>query len=197
MDIKFLFGIIGGILTVVSFFPYLLDIFRGKTKPHSYTWLIWSILQTTGTIAIFLNNGGWGALNLAVGSVLCMLVLILSLKYGTKNITRFDTTLLIGALLAIVVWIFTKNALYSIILVSAIDFTGYLPTARKAYEEPYTETVSLYVMNAMTDILGLLALSAYSITTVLYLATLLFANTSLVIMLTLRRRRIPRENNGI
>ncbi len=191
MDIKFFFGVASGILAVISFIPYLLDVLRGKTKPHSYTWLIWSIIQTTGTIAIFLNNGGWGALNLAVGSLLCVLIFALSLKYGTKNITRFDTALLIGALLAIAVWIFTKNALYSVILVSVIDFTGYLPTARKGYEEPHTETISLYVMNAMTDILGLLALSTYSATTVLYLATLLFANSSLVALLTLRRRQIP------
>ena len=190
MDVKFLFGIIGGVLNVVSFIPYLLDIFKGKTKPHSYTWLIWSIIQTTGTIAIFLNNGGWGMLNLAVGSLLCVLIFVLSLKYGTKNITRFDTALLIGALLAIAVWIFTKNALYSVILVSVIDFTGYLPTARKGYEEPHTETISLYVMNAMTDILGLLALSTYSATTVLYLATLLFANSSLVALLILRRHQV-------
>jgi predicted permease len=190
MGVKFLFGIIGGILNVVSFIPYLLDIFKGKTKPHSYTWLIWSIIQTTGTIAIFLNGGAYGALGLAIGSLFCIAIFFLSFKYGTRNVTKFDSTLLIGALLAILVWIFTKNALYSIILVSVIDFSGYLPTARKGYEEPHTETISLYVMNAMTDILGLLALSTYSATTVLYLATLLFANTSLVTLLTLRRRRV-------
>ncbi|MCL4392212.1 hypothetical protein M1413_02655 [Patescibacteria group bacterium] len=190
MDIKFFFGVIGGILNVISFVPYLLDIFRGKTKPHSYTWLIWSILQTMGTIAIFLNGGGYGALGLAIGALFCIFIFFLSLKYGTKNIVRFDTVLLVGALLAVVVWILTKNALYSVILVSAIDFTGYLPTARKGYEEPESETISLYFMNALTDILGLLALSAYSVTTVLYPAVLLFSNSSLVVLLSLRRRQV-------
>jgi len=190
MEIKILFGSVASILTIFSFIPYLLDIFKKKTTPHSYTWLIWSILQTTGTVAVFTNHGGFGALGLGIGSLFCVSIFILSLRYGTKNIAPSDLFSLVGALAAIVIWIFTKNALYSVILISFIDFMGYIPTYRKGYEEPYSETVSLYFMNLLASILAIFALSEYSLTTVLYLAELFLANSTLVTLLLYRRRRI-------
>ena len=189
--IKPIFGILAGILSVVCYIPYLRDIFQKKTTPHSYSWLIWSILQAVGVVAIIVGQGGYfSILGIAVGAFFCLIVFLLSLKFGTKNITKLDTASLIGAFIAIEIWIFTKDPLYSVILISVIDFLGYIPTMRKGYEEPYTETLSTYVASAVSLALALLALTTYSLTTTLYLATLVFSNSLFVLILLYRRGRI-------
>src|SRR6185312_15073157 len=124
LNYKTICGVVSALFNIACFIPYLLDIFKRSTKPHIYTWLIWTILQITGTIAMFNNGGGMGTLSLAIGSVFCAYVCLLSIKYGTKNITTFDTVCLIGALGATAIYFFQKDALLSIILISAIDFTG-------------------------------------------------------------------------
>src|SRR5579872_3950119 len=111
MELKTIFAIIATVIGVASFAPYIIDTFNRKTKPHIYTWLIWTILQVTGVIAMYNSGAGIGILALATGSVLCGYVTILCIKHGTKNINTFDTLCLIGALISIAVYIFLKQAL--------------------------------------------------------------------------------------
>lgn len=186
--IKYACGIIATVISVISFFPYLRDIFRKKTQPHSYTWLIWTILQVTGVVAMFNNGAGIGTLALAVGAVFCGFIFILSLKHGTRNITPFDTACLIGALAAIAIYFFLHNPVLSVIVITLTDFIGFLPTLRKAYMEPYTETLSLFVLGVIWSTFNIVAISAYSITTTLYPACILFANAICCCVLWARRK---------
>jgi len=183
-------GIIATIISVISFFPYLKDIFKKKTRPHSYTWLIWTILQVTGVVTMFNNGAGIGSLALTVGAFFCGYIFILSLKYGTKNITVFDTVCLLGALAAIGVYAFLHDAVLSVILITIIDFAGFLPTLRKAYAEPYSETLSLFVLGVLWSTFNIIAISTYSITTTLYPSCILVANAICCSLLWARRRQI-------
>ena len=190
-DYKTICAITAAVIGAGCFVPYILDIYKSKTKPHAYTWLIWTILQVTGVIAMYYSGAGIGILALAIGSVLCGYVFVLSLKHGTKNITTFDTVCLIGALGAIGVYIFLKDPLLSIILISAIDVAGFLPTLRKSWLEPYSETVSMFAFFAISGTFTILALKDYSFTTALYPATLMAINITATIVIVLRRQSPP------
>lgn len=188
---QLIFSVIATILAITCFAPYLIDIFKKKTTPHAYSWLIWSILQITGVVAIIAGDGGYyGVLGIAVGAFFCLTIFFLSFKYGTRNITKTDTVSFIGALLAIIIWIFTKDPLYSVILISLIDFVGFIPTIRKGWDEPQTETISTYLMASLSDIFAILALSFFSLTTTLYLGTLVFSNALFVVILLYRRSQL-------
>ncbi|HWY98863.1 MAG TPA: hypothetical protein VNY36_07255, partial [Bacteroidia bacterium] len=71
IDYKTVCGIIASLIGTGCFIPYIKDIYKKKTKPHIYTWLIWTILQVTGVIAMLKNGAGIGVLALGTGSVLC------------------------------------------------------------------------------------------------------------------------------
>lgn len=189
MDIKIIAAIITSILSIVCFLPYLRDIFKRKSTPHIYSWLVWSILQAEGTIAIIVGHGSYGALGIGIGTLFCIAIFILSFKYGTKNITKFDTICLVGSALSIVLWIFTKNPLTAVILISFIDFMAFMPTYRKGYEEPYTETVSTYLWSSISSMFAIVALTDYSVVTVLYLASLVLSNGTFVLLLLCRRSK--------
>ena len=188
MAFKELFGILAVVAGLTSFLPYLRDIFRKKTTPHIYSWLVWSILQITGVIAMISGDAGYGSLGLAMGALVSIVVFILAFKYGTRNITKFDTVCLIGALVAILVWIFQKDAFYSVILITVIDFVGFLPTYRKGYFEPNSETAMLYFMSAVSNIFAILSIANYSVVTTLYVASLVATNGFIVTLLLVRRR---------
>ncbi|MGP8214867.1 MAG: hypothetical protein ACLQQ4_04825 [Bacteroidia bacterium] len=181
-------GIIASVIGTGSFVPYIKDIYKKKTRPHIYSWLIWTILQVTGVIAMYANGAGIGILALATGAILCGYTCVLCIKYGTKNITSFDTICLIGALGSIAVYIFMKNPLLSIILISAIDFVGFLPTLRKSYIEPYSETITMYAFFSLSGVFTMLALSSYSVITALYPITLIIINIIATVVLYIRRK---------
>ena len=190
MNIKFSLAILSSLLQFLAYYPYFRDIAKRKTQPHMYSWLIWGVLQLTGTAAIFKGEGGYGAWALLLGGLLCLCVFSLSFKFGTKNIIKFDVLCLIGALFAFIAYIFVSNPLYSIILVTLIDLIAFLPTFRKGFEEPNSETVSTYFLSVLVNILGLIALQYYSATTLLYGLSLVITNGLFCILLIQRRRNL-------
>ncbi len=187
MEVKFFFGIASSILAVICFAPYIKDILSRKTEPHRYSWLVWTILQTVGVMAQLKEGAGYGAWALAIGAVFCFSIFLLSFKYGTKNISKFDIGCLVASLGAIIIYFLISNPIWAIIVVASIDFVGFLPTFRKGYEEPFTETPSTFVMSATANIFSLLALQNYNVTTVLYIASLLITNSLFAVMILWRR----------
>ena len=190
MNFKLFFGIISTILALISFFPYLKDILGKKTFPHIYSWLVWSILQSIGAAAMLRGGAHFGALSLAAGSLFCITIFILSFKYGTKNITKFDTFCLIGAIVTIFIWLLQRDPLLSVVLVTTIDIIAFIPTYRKGYVDPGSETISTYFLSALANFFSLLAIANYSIITTLYLSGLLVTNSLLVLILIMRRKII-------
>lgn len=194
-DLKLIFAVIASSLWIIAYFFYFKDIFGGKTKPHAYTWLVWSITQGTAAAAIWVGGGKFGAINLAVGTVLVVVVFLLSFKYGTKNITKGDTLVLIGALSAIVVWWQLKNPFWAVAIVSVIDGLGYIPTIRKSFSDPWSEALFFWILMVCGNVLALASNAAYNFLTVAYLATLTLADVILISVCLIRRRKLTGAAN--
>lgn len=187
---KNIIGLIAILLTFVGYIPYIKDTIAGKTKPHVYTWFLWSLV-TAIAFALQLSGGaGVGSLVTLAAATVCFIIFLLGLRIGKKDITRFDTALLISSLLAIVVWIFMKQPVISVILISFIDMTSFVPTIRKSWHRPDTETLSSYLVNTFRFALALLALQQYSIVTYLYPLTWVFANGLFSVYLIIRRKQL-------
>ncbi len=188
MDIKLFFGLVSSIIAVVCFVPYFIDIFKKKTEPHMYSWLIWTILQVVGVMAQLKDGAGYGSWALSIGAFFCFAIFILSFKYGTKNISKFDIFCLIASLFAIYIYLNIKNPVWAIIVVATVNFVGFLPTFRKGFQEPFSETPSTFVLSAIANLLSILALQNYSLTTVLYIASLFITNSSFASIIFLRKK---------
>ena len=76
------------------------------------------------------------------------------------------------ALLAIPLWIFTANPMWAVILITLIDVCGFIPTIRKAYYFPEQESMNFYFVFFIRCIFVILALEAYSLTTILFPLTI-------------------------
>jgi hypothetical protein len=189
-DIKLILAILASILTVGVYVPYLRDVFTHKTKPHLYSWLVWAITMGTATVALLQGGGEKGSWGLILGTLLASLVAILSLKYGTSNITRGDTYALGFSLLAILIWWKLDNPYLAVAMVSLIDAAGYIPTYRKSWEEPYSETISFWGISSLGPILVILSNTEYNFLTITYLATIGILNAGLTGLIFFRREQI-------
>ena len=193
MEIKTLISLIAVILTIAGYVPYLMDTFKGKTTPHIYTWFIWG---TVTAIAYALQvSGGAGVgswVTLAV-AIIAYIIFAVGLRGGKKDITWSDTVFFILSILAIFLWLVAKQPILSVILVSTIDLLGFIPTIRKSWHKPYSETLFTYELNAFRHGLSLFALQQYSIVTWLYPASWALANALYSLMLIARRKAIPNK----
>lgn len=184
MDIQLVFALLGAAFGLGSFVPYVRDIAWRGARPHIYTWVIWCITQGIATAAAW-QQGGWGAYNLLLGTLACGFIVVLSLRYGSRDITRSDTVLLLSAGAAIIVWWQLQDALLALFVATAIDIAGYLPTYRKTWRDPASETPLAWAGFTLAFVFALLALESYTLLTATYLVAITLAN-ALVLALALR-----------
>jgi tRNA threonylcarbamoyl adenosine modification protein (Sua5/YciO/YrdC/YwlC family) len=185
---KIVAGIVAITLTFVAYVPYFRDIFRGKTEPHVFSWLIWGIVTTIIFFLQMSDGAGFGALVTLAVAVIGFIIFFLALKKGNKNISSLDVIFLVLALLAIPLWLFIDQPVLAIILLSTIDMLGFAPTVRKSWQKPYSETLSLYTITIVRHALSVVALAHYSIITLAFPLTWVFANALFALMLMIRRR---------
>jgi ADP-ribose pyrophosphatase YjhB (NUDIX family) len=187
-DWKLILAIFSTILVLFAYAPYFKDIFAGKSKPHLYTWLIWAITQGTATVALLYGGGRFGSISLIVGTILVLAILILSFRFGTKDITKADTASLFVALVAVVIWWIFNDPVISLLMVTIIDAIGFIPTIRKTHKDPQSETISFWVVMIVVDILSIVANAEYNFLTVTYLAMLAVGNLIVAVICLLGRK---------
>lgn len=188
-NFKIILGIIAVFLTLIAYFPYVKNTLIGKTKPHIYSWFLWSF--DTGIIFALQINGkaGAGAFVTLAAGIMCITVFLLSFfRKGEKDITSSDTIFLIVALISLGLWLFAKQPVLSIILITLADLSAFLPTVRKSWKKPHSETMIFYIINTFLFVLTVFALQRYSIVTVLQPTTWIFGNGLFALMLFFRRK---------
>lgn len=177
---KELFGYLSLIFALAYYAPYMYSTWKGKTRPHVFTWVIWTLVMTIGTAGQYAGGAGPGAWSTTFTAVSCFIILLLAIRQGDKNITRLDVACLIIALTSIPLWLMTGNPFTAIIIVTGIDLLGYIPTLRKAYHKPYEEMAMSYLITNFKHLAGFFAMTTYSWTTMLYPSALFTMNWVLI-----------------
>ena len=180
IPLKLLLAGVSALFEFGAYATYVRGMFRGHTRPHAYSWLVWTLTQGTALAALWYGGGGWGALGLVVGTILAFSIFLLSFRHGTKNITRGDTVVLAIALGAILVWWKLDSPLAAVLMVTGIDMFGYIPSIRKSIIDPWSETISTWAIFFISDLFSLLALSEYNLLTMTYLTLITAANIVLI-----------------
>jgi hypothetical protein len=126
----------------------------------------------------------------AAAGLLCVGVVILSLKSGKKDITIADKITAVLSLIAIGFWLIADQPVLSIILVIIADLLAFFPTIGKSWHKPHSETLSLYITNGFRFSLGLAAIETYTFLSSSWLVVWVVANVLFSIMLIVRRRQV-------
>ncbi len=188
MDYKISLGIIAITIGVLGFIPYFRSMIAGRTKPHAFSWLIWSTMTAITFAAQITSGGGPGAWVNGVYTITCLIVFVFALKKGEKNIVLLDWVSLLGAVISLFFWYLTNSPLLTVIIITLIDCFGFIPTVRKSYQTPYEENAGFYFWCGLSYIIALFAMKAYSVITVLNPVVIITANLSFVLMLFWRRK---------
>jgi hypothetical protein len=186
-------GILAVVITFIGYAPYITDTIKGKTRPHIFSWFTWAFVTFIIFALQVLGHGGAGTYTTLAAAILCTLIFILGLKNGKRDITKFDTVIFIISLIATGIWIFAKQPIISTLLIVTINTLANLPTIRKSWNDPHSETLFTWEMGAVRNFLGILALSSYSILTWLYPVTNLLINIIESSVLIFRRKQIARS----
>lgn len=191
-EIKNVIGVAAVLLVFIGYIPYIRDIIKGTTIPHVYSWFLWGFV-TAIVFALQVTGGaGIGSLVTLSAAIMCVVVVVLSLKLHRSkfDITYLDTLFLILGFISLGVWLLAKQPVLSAILATITDLLAFVPTIRKSWNKPHTETLSMNILNTIRFGMASFALQRYSIVTALYPISWAIANGLFAIMLMWRRQKI-------
>ena len=192
MNTHIIFGGISAAFGLIYIAPFLLAILQKTAKPHFISWLIWTFVMGTTFFAQLFSHAGAGSWNNGIGAIECLAICIYGFLHGEKNITRGDWISLILALTAIPLWIVTRDPFYSVVLVTLIDIVAYYPTIRKSWSKPHDEPAMAYIVGTFAQFFSILAIERFIPTNWIAPIATCAANLTLIFVLILRRRVIPK-----
>jgi len=185
--------ILGGIavgLTILAFFPYIRSVLRGTTKPHVFSWIIWGSTTLVVFAAQLADGGGAGAW--PIGFSGAVTIYVAGLAYTKKSdvtITRADWLFFLAAAMSLPCWYLTADPLWAVLILTVVDILGFGPTFRKAFDHPFDEQLTFFVLMAARNAIAAMALEHYSLTTLMF-PTVMAAVCVVFIATVLYRRRV-------
>jgi hypothetical protein len=181
-------GQVAGAIALGGFVPYLVSIARGRTVPNRATWWIWTVVGTmlcASYYAAGARDSIWVPLGYVIGPLATAL---LALRYGEGGSSHFDRACLAGAAGALLLWWLSGSPLVGLVASIAVDAAGALPTLRKTYLEPWTESGPTWSIFLLANALNLAALDAWSLDTALYPLYLFGVSLGMVALIYRPRR---------
>jgi hypothetical protein len=188
-DYKIILGFVTLVIAVISYSFYFRNIYLGLTKPHAFSWFVWSVISGIAFFAQISENGGAGAWVTGFTAVVCFVISVLASFKASEPFKVFDWVSLFAALGALILWYYSNNPTWAVVLVSIVYALGFLPTYRKAFYKPEQETAITFALNAFKFAISIVALDSFSVSTWFYPLTLVVLNFCFVVMLVIRRKQ--------
>jgi hypothetical protein len=192
-------------LRLASGVSYLRAVVRGKAKPSVVSWFFWGAIPVIAFVVEVNQHVGIVSLStLALGVCPC-LVFVLALRTGPalrfNRTDKFSATL---ALLGVILWLVTSDAMLALFFSVLADISSCVPTITKSYREPDSEHGFPYLLSAVSMAVVLAAIDQWNAASYLFPAYTLLINTIFCVLILgrvgprLRARRsvVLQHNTG-
>jgi hypothetical protein len=190
MEYKVFLSAAGITLVILGYSFYYRCLFLRTTKPHAFSWFIWTLTMGIGFAAQVSEDAGPGSWILLAETLFSSSIFLFALFIGEKGYRASDWIALGLGLLSLAAWKITGSPFLSVVLITLVDTIAFYPTVRKSIRKPYEESMFLYVCSIGKYALLFFALDVFSFITAFYPACLAAMNVAFVGMLVWRRRRI-------
>lgn len=188
-------GYLSGIAILLSFVPYIKDMFRRKTKPERISWLIWSILGSIAFFSQFAKGASYSLVMTGAQAIGDLFIFILAIKYGLGGFLKRDIMALIGAGIGLFLWYITSEAAVALFIVIFIDAIGAVLTIIKSYENPATETVSAWALTFIGGFFACIAVGSLNLILLAFPLYICLASLAILISIKLGFQRITFKQN--
>lgn len=189
-DIKFLLGIVAGIIAFSAYIIYIISILKGESKPNRVTWFIWTFVGFVLAISYYFSgaqNTIWVPFMEFIGP---LIIAILSIKYGEGGLKeKTDILCFIGSIISIILWIVFNSPIIALIFNLIIDAFALVPTIKKSYLRPRGENFWAWFGTGVADTVNLFAVEKFTLGILVYPIYMLIADIIIILLLVRRHKR--------
>jgi len=180
-------GVLAGVIGIADTIPYVRDIFRGMTRPHRGTWLIWGVLAIVVCVSQYADGASWSLIMAAVQAVVTSLIFVLSIRRGTGGLTATEIVMIAVAGIGVLGWVVADEPLVATACVVAADLIGAGMMIPKTYRDPDSETLVTFAFASLGGALAAGAVGAIDVSLLLYPVYYCLVNGAIALLIHQRR----------
>ena len=178
--------VLSALISCAGGYVYVRDTLKGTTRPNRVSWGMWAFAPLIGTgAALAAGADVWVTTRTFLAGFIPLLVFIASFwNHQTYwKTTRFDIACGALSLVAVVAWVVVGAPTYAILIAAMGDLFAAIPTIRKAWEHPETETPLAYLASFLSVVLVLPSIHVWNIENSSFQIYLLIVNVLLLFAL--------------
>jgi hypothetical protein len=210
VSIKDVMGALAVLIAIIAYGIYVWKSLRGEARPHPLSWLIFGVLTGTGYLVQLDQAAGPGSWVMAITTIVCFLLCLMSFWRGERTFPWYEWAFLAAAIVVFGFYLWSRNPkligalltgtqrdllirhapAISSTLAAFVNVLGFGPTVTKAWARPYSDSVSIFVLNSLKFVPSFFALESVSVATCIFPASLVVANAGVALVIYLRRRQV-------
>lgn len=181
---------VGAVVQLWGIYAYIKETLRGNVKPNRVTWLLWSLAPLIATGAAVSDGAGLSALPVFMSGFGPFLVLLATFrnKNAYWELKRLDYLCGFFSVVALVLWLITKQPVAAILFAILSDTLAAIPTLRKAWRHPETEDATAFTTGVFSAATSFSAIKIWSFPQWAFPAYLVCMN-GLIAIGALRKKR--------
>jgi hypothetical protein len=184
------FGVLAGLTSLAAIAPYIRDVFRGTTRPHRGSWLIWTVLSIVALASQLADGATWSIVMVVVQALITSLVFALSISRGVGGVSRSDLAIIAIAGLGVVAWAVSSTPVVATSSTIFADMLGIALMTPKTWRDPRSETFATYVLGGVSGVLSAFAVGKLDVSLLIFPIWIAIASTVIAATIAARRSRV-------
>ncbi len=183
-------------LSAIGAYGYVRDTLRGDTAPNRVTWSLWGLEGVLAFgVEVQQHVGPAELMTLMLGLVpIVVVVASFRSRHAVWKIGAFDTFCGVVSLAGLVLWAVVHEPTAALVSFVAADQAAALPTLRKSWLAPETESPRVFALGSLNCVITLLTLKEFTTAGALFPGCI--AVTDAIMTLLIVTRAGPRLRGG-
>ena len=168
IDPRFIF--LAALLSFAGTYGYIRDTMRGNTSPNRVTWGLWALEGLLAFVVEMQQHVGLASLTTLMLGLMPCVVLLVSFRnpHSVWKIGKFDLFCGLISVTGLIFWGFINEPTIALISFVAADQVAALPTVRKAWIAPSSESPRVFFLGFVNCTITLLTLKHFTTAGVLF-----------------------------
>ncbi|MHB1087228.1 MAG: hypothetical protein ACYC19_00525 [Acidimicrobiales bacterium] len=168
IDSRFIY--LAALVSFAGTYGYIRDTLRGVTSPNRVTWGLWAIEGLLAFVVEIQQHVGLASLTTLMLGLMPFVIVVVSFKnpHSVWKIGRFDLFCGLISLSGLIFWGLVNAPTVALISFIAADQIAALPTVRKAWIAPATESSRVFFLGVVNCAITLMTLKHFTTAGVLF-----------------------------
>lgn len=151
-------------LSLYGVFDYVRATLRGDARPNRVSWGLWGLEGVLGFVVEVQQHVGPAAVMTLMFGVGPIIVVLASFRghHGVWRVDSFDIACGVISLVGILFWGLANGQTVALVAFISADQVAALPTIRKSWRAPESESAKVFVMGAINSAITLMTLRHFT-----------------------------------